>query len=142
MGYAATINVIYGIEMNEDEVEAFLEEYAQEAVNFGAPQAEVDNELQECHTYCGIDYFVIKGEGADSRVHDTDWHNTEDRLYHYTLGFELGGKGYGCNDDVVKLVKSKPSAKIKADWDNVIGPILKNIGITTKPEMLMTNQVH
>ena len=60
----------------------------------------------------------------------------------YALGFDLGGKGYGCNDNIVRIIRSPVPTKFQLQWECILGPILKCSGFRKKARMRTTEQMH
>lgn len=145
MGYAATTNVIYGVELSNNQAEEFINDLENILILHGATQLDMydsDAVMEACQKFLSLDYFVLRGQGADSRVHDCEWHNQDDPLWHYVLGFNLGGHGYGCQDNLVAIIQAPVDKKLKQQWDHILKPILSLSGVVPARQMHTTEQIH
>lgn len=147
MGYAATTNVVYGIELQYSGVEAFLTDLENILILHGCPDFDIFKATQYevmdlCAKYLHLSEFVMRADGADSRVQRCEWFNPGDLRDTYTVGFDLGGKGYGCDDDIVRIIKSPVPESRLLQWTHIMAPILKCSGVRAKARMHTTEQMH
>ena len=84
MGYAATTNVVYGIELEPSCIEDFLTDLENIMLLHGCPDFDILSTphhklMPLCEKYLGLSEFVMRGEDADSRAQHTAWYSHDDR---------------------------------------------------------------
>lgn len=140
MGYAATTNVIFGVRLSNAEAKKFHDHVM--AIAGASPDD--DDALASALFAIGVKgNVVMRADGADSRIDNTEEYSERDNFDSYATGFDLGGKGYGCNADVAKMTAKAGDPVLIAKFSKHIAPLLAAAGIKAKePTTIVTTQTH
>jgi hypothetical protein len=163
MSYAATVIVVYGVELTPDQTEKLRVslKYDDDSV---CPEGEIAIvPFDKLTVYDSIpvksspsfvdgiqlhfDYHYRKEprhiHDAGCYSHDTDGHIhdlTFEKGRTHTFGICCGSKGYAYSDKIEDIIANIPK-RAKENFRDYCAPILKGIGITTEPSIRLVNQV-
>jgi hypothetical protein len=161
MGYAHTNIVVYGIELEDHETELIILQLVKERLATGESDDMPDEMLDDLKDALAIPDFNLLAHDTGALDDIESWHtlpgtktsmfsNDSDSRIHYlfydpecyhTIGVECGSKGYGCNDDIMSIVKGGVTQKMIDSYKD-LDDFLKKLGIKKEPDILMVGQVH
>lgn len=143
MGYASTVVVVLGVEISQAKsaalMKAMKERLALQGLN---PRLMGLGKMVEALGYAkGSLSCTWAGEGADSRIHNTDEFNENEQLS-YALGLMIASSGYGGTADIPAAVQSCARPDFIKEFKDGIGKMITDLtGEDAEPQALVITQV-